>query len=163
MVLILLLACADPVASRPDVSPPNGIRLTAALTEVSQCGGKSPEIRWQGLPPETGSIALTLIEPSPQGPWVHWMAWDIHPDQTGLEASILPTHAPPIQGIGSNNAVGYSAPCPEGEARYELRVFALGAPLGLPPTTSWQALGVAIQAHTLAWGQLIFEVSGADN
>ena len=137
--------------------------VSAALEPAALCGGPSPAISWSGYPDETGSFALTLLSPSAEGPWVHWMAWDIPADQDSLPAAIRPTHAPPIQGIGSSNVVGYEAPCPEGSERYVLRVFALTAPLGLPPTTTWSALGAAIQAHTLSWGMQVLEATGADD
>ena len=112
---------------------------------------------------ETDSLALTLIEPSHQGPWIHWMAWDIPSGEGGLEAGILATRAPPTQGINSTGSVGYAAPCPTQSAHYELRIFALSAPLSLPPTATWAELGAAIQPRTLAWGVHTIEVSSADD
>ncbi len=163
MVPILLLGCAEQPA-QPTAAPPEPlIEIVAALPAASRCGGGTPAIQWSGLPPETGSLALTLIEPSEQGPWVHWMAWDIPSEQSGLEAGILATRSPPTQGINSTGTVGYAAPCPAEAARYELRVFALAAPLALPPTATWSELGAAIQPQALAWGALTIEVSGADD
>ena len=163
MVPILILGCAEQHAG-PTAAPPEPIiDVVAALPASSRCGGDSPAVQWTGLPPETNSLALTLIEPSPQGPWVHWMAWDIPIDEDGLSAGILATRAPPTQGINSSGSVGYAAPCPTEPARYELRIFALSAPLALPPTATWAELGAAIQPRTIAWGARTIEVSSANN
>lgn len=135
--------------------------VSARLEPESLCGGVSPNISWSGQPAETGSFALTLIGQAAQGTWVHWMAWDIPAEDDMLPSRVLATQAPPTQGIGSGNMVGYDAPCPQEDgAEYALRVFALEAPLGLPPTTTWTELGAAIQSHTLSWGVQKLEVRG---
>ena len=159
MLFLLLTACLDPT---PEVAIPLGkqsISITSVLQKANLCGGISPDIRWAELPENTEAIAVTLIEPSTNGPWVYWMAWNIPPTQSGLPTGVKPTHAPPTQGINSNNAVGYSAPCPTQPADIELRVFALDAPVQLPPTASWGELGAAIQAHTIAWGRQVMTVT----
>jgi Raf kinase inhibitor-like YbhB/YbcL family protein len=163
MLSLLLLGCTEPPPPLPAAPPPMGLTVTSGLPPSARCGGSSPAIAWTPPPPETASLAVTLVEPSAQGPWVHWMAWDIPPDETGLDAGILATRAPATQGIGSSGAVGYEPPCPSGPGRYELRVFALDAVLGLPPTATWAELGAAIQPRTLSWGMLSIEVSGADD
>ena len=58
--------------------------VSAAMEPAALCGGTSPAISWSGQPEEAGSFALTLVSPSAQGPWVHWMAWDIPADQDAL-------------------------------------------------------------------------------
>jgi len=163
MVPLFILGCADQHTVPTGIPPEPVIQITAALPASSRCEGGSPAIQWIGLPPETNSLALTLIEPSPQGPWVHWMAWDIPFDEGSLEDGILATRAPPTQGINSTGSVGYAAPCPAESSRYELRIFALSAPLALPPTATWAELGAAIQPRTIAWGIRTIEVSGADD
>lgn len=164
MVALILSGCAEPEPVPERSLPPRSLEVHAALESTAMCGGGSPQIAWRGQPEETKSFALTLISPSEQGPWVHWMAWDIPAEHDVLPAGVLATHAPPTQGIGSGNVVGYEAPCPQGDgARYVLRVFALEATLGLPPTTTWPELGAAIQAHTLSWGVQDLEVSGVSD
>ena len=163
MVLLILSACADPTPAPSPSPPPQGMAVSAALDPAALCDGRSPAIAWSGHPEDSGSFALTLIAPSAEGPWVHWMAWDIPADQASLAAGIRPTQSPPIQGIGSSNAVGYDAPCPQPGERHVLRVFALTSPLGLPPTTTWSTLGAAIQEHTLSWGMQVLEVTGGDD
>ena len=158
MLHSLILACTEPAQVPAAAQPPKSIEVTAALTPENRCDGTSPEIRWSGVPEEASSIALALVRPSEEGPWVHWATWGIPAEWTGLEPNIRPSQGPPLQGINSAGSIGYFAPCPETPTRYAVRVFALDVPVQPAPIATWSEFGATIQAHTVAWGNLLIDV-----
>jgi hypothetical protein len=119
----------------------------------------SPPLAWGTAPHGTRAFALIVDDPdAPGGTWVHWIAWDIPGDSTGLHEHVKPTDRPPTQGINSFGKPGYGGPCPppgHGAHRYYFRLYALDQPLGLGPTATRAELDAAMRAHVLARAELM--------
>lgn len=92
------------------------------------CDGEdvSPEVSWSGLPENTKSLALTVIDPdAPMGDFTHWLVYDIP-----KEASNIPRGGPLPKGAAEIptgfGRTGYGGPCPpSGTHRYFFVLYAL--------------------------------------
>jgi hypothetical protein len=134
----------------------------------------SPALAWSNLPEGTGSLALicddpdapSRAKPRAEGPWVHWVMYNIPPELTELPEGV-PRKAVPAepegarQGVndfGSDN-VGYRGPMPpkgSGPHRYFFKIYALDAPVDLAPRAATKkSLLAAIEGHILAEDRLM--------
>lgn len=122
------------------------------------CKGEdtSPEVRWEGAPAGTRSVAVILEDPdAPGGVFTHWLVYGIPANQTEL-AEGIPKEKEVAGGIrqGGNDfgKYGYGGPCPPpGPAHhYVLAVYALDTPVTLGPGAERQALESAMKGHVLA-------------
>jgi Raf kinase inhibitor-like YbhB/YbcL family protein len=105
------------------------------------CDGEngSPALEWSSVPPEAQSLLLIVDDPdSANGPWSHWVLYNIPPEQGGLSEGIqhggqLSWGA--VQGRNDFGDAGYGGPCPGHGAthRYYFRLYALGEKLDLSP------------------------------
>ena len=115
----------------------------------------SPELRIDGVPEGTKSLALIMDDPdAPMGTWVHWVLWNIPPD-----AALIAEGAEPEGSAGGRNGwgrTGYGGPAPpSGTHRYFFKLYALDAVLDLPPTADKAALERAMEGHLLGTAQLM--------
>jgi Raf kinase inhibitor-like YbhB/YbcL family protein len=139
-----------------DVEP--GATLKDA--QVYAAGNTSPQLRWEGFPPETKSFAVTCYDPdAPTGSgfW-HWVAWDIPAGVNSLPTgAVLPAGA--VNGENDGGTLGYQGPCPPVGDRthhYHITVVALDVPsLGLPATTHAAVVGFNVGAHALAAAEFV--------
>ncbi|MES2643637.1 MAG: YbhB/YbcL family Raf kinase inhibitor-like protein [Myxococcota bacterium] len=119
----------------------------------------SPALTWTEVPAGTRTLALVVDDPdAPGGTWVHWVAWNIPATARGLPEAVSPTDAMLQQGQNDFRAIGYGGPCPprgHGPHRYFFRLYALDAPLTLPPTTTRATLDAALAGHVLATAELM--------
>lgn len=121
----------------------------------------SPPLAWSDAPKGTKSFALIMDDPdAPVGTWVHWVLYNIPPQETtlpqGMETSdTLPSGAQ--QGLNDFRKSGYGGPCPpKGPAhRYFFKLYALDTTLTLAPHASKADLEKAMQGHILAQTQLM--------
>ena len=149
-------------------APGGPIALTSDAFESGQpipadytCDGEniSPSLSWSGVPEETASIAIEMVDPDAGG-YVHWVLFDLPPGITGLPAGV-PTGADADfaskQAINTSGETGYSGPCPPGGQthQYVFRVYALDAKLDLPAGGSAQNVQEALAVHTLAMTELV--------
>jgi len=132
------------------------------------CDGRntSPEVAWDGAPPETKAFALTMFDPdarSGQG-WWHWIVFNIPATATKLQTNagsgsgdLMPAGA--VQGRNDFQTVGYGGPCPPAGSpphHYHFTLYALDGQLdGLSPLTSGPTLLKAIRGHVLAKTEMI--------
>jgi len=99
------------------------------------CDGRdvSPPLGWTDVPAGTKALMLTVTDPDARG-FVHWVAWDLPPDGTGLAegaSGAMPAGA--VEGRNDFGRTGWGGPCPpSGTHRYVFTLTALSAPLGLP-------------------------------
>ncbi len=123
---------------------------------------RSPPLTWTRVA-GARSYAVVVEDPDAPGsrPFVHWLVWNIPATVTALPAG-LPGSArlaqPPgaEQGRNDADATGWFGPRPpSGVHHYHFRVFALDAPLPLPPGADRQALGAAMSGHILGAGDLV--------
>jgi Raf kinase inhibitor-like YbhB/YbcL family protein len=133
LALALLPACSGeepgvelevPAGEELDVAGPfeDGAAIPSRLT----CDGadRSPELSWGRLE-GTGSFAIVMTDPDADD-FVHWVAWGISPEATGISEGELPAGA--SEGTNSFGDVGYSGPCPpegDGPHTYRIAVYAV--------------------------------------
>jgi Raf kinase inhibitor-like YbhB/YbcL family protein len=121
------------------------------------CEGEdvSPDLRWSGLPERTRSLALVVDDPdAPRGTFVHWLAWDIDPGQSGLEEGATPAR----EGENDFGVCGWRGPRPprgRGPHRYVFRLRALDEQLHVPAGADRDTLEAAIGPHLLGTAELI--------
>ena len=119
------------------------------------CDGSdvSPALEIADLPEGTACLALIVDDPdAPVGTWDHWVAYDI-PAATAIPEGVK------ALGTAGRNSWGetrYGGPCPPvGGHRYFFRVYALRAPLGLPPGASKKQVLEAMKGRVLAEASLM--------
>jgi len=138
----------SPAFKEGDSIPP---RFTADGEDLS------PEIRLEGLPGETKSLALIMDDPdAPMGTWVHWVAWNFPAGTTVIGKNALPEAV--IEGTNSWGRTGYGGPSPPpgtGIHHYIFKVFALDTTLDLPGTTDKEKLLAAMEGHIISQAQLV--------
>jgi Raf kinase inhibitor-like YbhB/YbcL family protein len=121
------------------------------------CDGedRSPPLAWTAPPTGSRSLALILDDPdAPGGRFIHWIAWGIPPDQSGLAEG----EAAPLEGRNDFGSVGYRGPCPprgHGPHRYRFRLHALGEELRLAPGAGVRELERELSADLLAVAELV--------
>ncbi len=125
----------------------------------------SPALSWSGVPEGAAELALVCDDPdAPRAePWVHWVIYNIPAEASGLpenvtKAETLSAPAGAVQGTNSWGRIGYGGPAPppgHGVHHYHFKLYALDAPLSLPPGADKDALLEAIAGHILAEGELI--------
>ncbi|GIW05043.1 MAG: hypothetical protein KatS3mg059_1663 [Thermomicrobiales bacterium] len=98
----------------------------------------SPPLRWSGVPAEAQELVLVVDDPdAPSGIFTHWLVYGLPPRTTGLPEGVPPGETVPgggRQGRNDFGRLGYGGPCPpSGSHRYVFTVYALDAPLNLPP------------------------------
>ena len=139
----------------------------------------SPPLAWSNLPEGTKSLALicddpdapSRAKPRPEGPWVHWVIYNLPADLSKLPAGMardaeLAAPAEARQGHNSwpSDNVGYLGPMPppdSGPHRYRFKLYALDMILDLPAADAdSDSLLKAMEGHILDRGQLmgIYEI-----
>jgi Raf kinase inhibitor-like YbhB/YbcL family protein len=118
------------------------------------CKGSNinPELITGDIPKETKSLAILVDDPdAPNGTFDHWVMWNI-PVLYRIEAN----SAPGAQGKNGKGENKYTGPCPpSGTHHYHFRIYALDTKLDLPIGTDKNMLLKAMDAHILAFGELI--------
>ena len=126
------------------------------------CDGEdvSPALEWPSVPDETKSMALICDDPdAPRGTFVHWVLYDLPADTRKLPQNVAAGGTLPDgtrQGTNDFGSIGYNGPCPPGGIhRYFFKLYALDAPVNLPPGARKADLLGAMKGHILAEGQLM--------
>ncbi|PZR23051.1 MAG: YbhB/YbcL family Raf kinase inhibitor-like protein [Citrobacter freundii] len=127
------------------------------------CEGEeiNPPLQINEIPHGTQALALIMEDPdAPGGTFVHWVVWNIPPD----DHQIHENSNPGISGMNSGGKTGYHGPCPpSGSHRYYFHVYALDREITLAPGESKHALIQEMEKHTLAKGSLMgtYQKTGA--
>ena len=127
------------------------------------CDGSnlSPALAWDGIPPETKSIALICDDPdSPGGTWVHWVLFNLQAAASGLPEGVPGQRTLAHgghQGMNDFQKIGYGGPCPPRGTphRYYFKVYALASVLKLEPAATKAQLVEAMKGLVLAEGRLV--------
>ncbi len=126
----------------------------------------SPPLSIGSVPTGTKSLALICDDPdAPGGTWVHWVIWNISPENASIPENIPTTNTVESlggakQGANSWGNIGYGGPSPpSGTHRYYFRVYALDTMLELSAGSSRAQLDAAMQGHILAQGALMGKYS----
>lgn len=140
-----------------EMHPPSAVHQMAGGQNIS------PDLAWQGEPPETASFAVTMYDPDAPTTvgFVHWVLFNIDPDTHSLAAGAgAAGKNPPGSVLGFTDfgvsEYGGAAP-PPGDAphHYIITVYALDLPhLDLGPTTTYAFFRFMIRDHILGQAQL---------
>lgn len=131
----------------------------APIPPRNTCDGAnlSPALQWSAPPAGTKSIAIVVHDPDALVDFTHWMVFNIPPRIESLpegasERAGLPHGS--AEGLNDFGQFGYAGPCPpSGMHHYIFRVYALDAPLNLPPGANRKQVQSGIGGHVLAEGQ----------
>lgn len=128
----------------------------------------SPPLHWEGVPEGTREFVLICDDPDAPtpDPWVHWVLYKIPGSIRSLPEGIPPKERldqPPgaLQGVNSwhtGQRIGYRGPSPppgSGVHHYHFKLYALDAPLDLPPGATKQEVLQAMEGHVLAQAELV--------
>lgn len=117
----------------------------------------SPPLAWTGVPKEAKALALILRDPdAPSADFVHWIAFNLPPDTTGLpeNAKVLP--APGAEGTNDAGKLGYVGPAPpSGTHHYYFTVYALDQMLDLQTGADKRQVRDEMSGHIIAQGALM--------
>lgn len=136
----------------------------ALIPAVYTCDGRdiSPPLKWSDPPEGTQSFTLICDDPdAPIGTWIHWVIYNIPPDQRDLPEGVPAVGTLPNGARQGRNSwprrLGYGGPCPpSGTHRYVFKLYALDTMLDLEPEQAdARAVQQAMQGHILAEAQLI--------
>lgn len=124
----------------------------------------SPPLEWSDLPADTKELALLFesITPQTQEPFVQWLVYAIPPDTGALPEGYQHKRDPKepldvLQGRNALDNVGYDGPLGtlNRSVRYRFRLFALDAPLDLPPGADKEEFLQTSTGHVLEQSDLI--------
>ena len=115
----------------------------------------NPELRIEGAPAETKSLALIVDDPdAPVGLFTHWLVWNIDPKTTDIGEGSVPKGG--VQGTNDFPGQRYDGPQPpSGTHRYYFKIFALDRMLDLKPDAKRREVDAAMKGHVIAQGQLM--------
>jgi Raf kinase inhibitor-like YbhB/YbcL family protein len=125
---------------------------------------RSPPLAIAGVPPEAQSLALIVDDPdAPAKTWVHWLAWGVAADRTGLPAGmpnggVVSAVSGLRQGKNDFGGIGYGGPMPprgHGPHRYRFTAYALRQAIELEPGATRDALERAMEGKVLETARLV--------
>ncbi|MBX9831004.1 YbhB/YbcL family Raf kinase inhibitor-like protein [Candidatus Babeliales bacterium] len=133
------------------------------IPQQYSCDGanRSPQLSWDNVPQETQSFVLFCDDPDAPGKtWVHWVAYNIPANSTGLSENIEQGKEEFDNGMRQGKSdfgkIGYGGPCPpSGVHRYFFKVYALSKKLDLAPGATKKVVEVAMQGLVIGAGQLM--------
>jgi Raf kinase inhibitor-like YbhB/YbcL family protein len=121
------------------------------------CNGDNihPPLRYSEVPEDAKRLVLIVADvDSYAGVWVHWIAWNIHPDSETISEGDLPPNIK--QGVNSFGDIGYGGPCPRaGRHRYFFRLYALDERFKIPEGLDWSEYEVEMAGHILEKAELV--------
>ena len=122
----------------------------------------NPTLFISEVPPNTQSLAVIIDDVdsiTPEGPFTHWVIWNIKPSYTTIGDNSVPEGA--AQGLNSAGKIGYMGPCPPPTQPHHYRImsFALTDKLNLPEGSSKIDVEIAMEGKILAQAELIGEYS----
>jgi len=126
------------------------------------CEGENvnPTLEISQVPEGTKSFVLIVDDADairPEGPFVHWVIWNIKPTYTIIGDNSVPEGA--IQGLNSAGKIGYFGPCPPPVQphHYRFTVYALSDKLNLPPESTKLEVERAMEGKILDKAELVGE------
>lgn len=168
IALVALFSRQNPLKSFTINAPSNNMRITSSafgnnetIPSLYTCDGNNinPPLRIDGVSQKAQGLVLLMDDPDvpksirPDGMWVHWVIWNIHPETVEIQENSVP------QGVIGKNTGGkmaYGGPCPpDREHRYFFKVYALDTILSLPPGSQKSDVEKAMAGHILDSAELI--------
>jgi Raf kinase inhibitor-like YbhB/YbcL family protein len=145
----------------------NGQAMAKKYTQEGE--NVSPPLSWTGVPASAVELVLVVEDPDaphPQ-PVLHWVAYHIPPQLTGLEEGVATWPEVPVgvgpgkmmrQGQNNSKKVGYTGPMPplgHGVHHYHFQLFAVDRLLNLSDKPEREQLIEAMKGHVVAQGELV--------
>jgi len=122
----------------------------APLDVQFTCDGSrlSPSFNLAGFPEGTVTWGLSIVDQTAANA-VHWVAANIDPAITQVDAGVVPAGA--VQSLNRINKVGYAAPCPKaGEPHtYILTVYAISQQLEVTDGMDAETMLTSLEAGSL--------------
>lgn len=122
------------------------------------CDGEniSPEIRWEGLPEGTKSLALICDDPdAPSGDFVHWVVFNIPAKIDGFDENAEISEIADL-GMTDYGRKGYGGPCPpSGTHHYHFKVYALDEMIETEKDLDKYDLLDKMEGHVMAKGEIV--------
>lgn len=123
----------------------------APLDVQFTCDGSrlSPSFNLAGFPEGTVTWGLSIVDQTAANA-VHWVAANIDPAITQVDAGVVPAGA--VQSLNRINKVGYAAPCPKaGEPHtYILTVYAVSQQLEVTDGMDAETMLTSLEAGSLS-------------
>lgn len=157
LLLLLYLFNYENFAANLTLESP-AFKLNTMIPAQYTCNGAdiSPPLTWQGVPPNTQSLALIVEDPdAPTGVWTHWVLFNIRPTVMNLGAgSLVPEGAETTK--NSWDSPGYRGPCPPfGAHHYIFKLYALDNVLSLGTGASKDDVLKAMTGHVIGSSELV--------
>jgi Raf kinase inhibitor-like YbhB/YbcL family protein len=132
----------------------------APLDVQFTCDGSrlSPSFNLAGFPEGTVTWGLSIVDQTAANA-VHWVAANIDPAITQVDAGVVPAGA--VQSLNRINKVGYAAPCPKaGEPHtYILTVYAVSQQLEVTDGMDSETMLTSLEAGSLGITSITFTVT----
>ena len=158
------IAVATTIAE--SVAPVQELSIAAPWIEGSEidplftCEGSklSPSFDIAGLPEGTVTWGLSIVDQT-AGNAAHWVAANIDPAITSVDAGVVPTGA--VQSLNRVNKVGYAAPCPKvGEPHtYLLTLYAVSQQLEVTDGMDSETMLTSLEAGSIGITSTVFTVT----
>ena len=167
---MVLAGCSINIGSSDDVEPfalslpdadSSGLLPDWAVASVAgQCDGMntSPTLQWSGVPAETESFLVTMVNPEELG-YPHWVVTSIPAESTGLEAAGNGEIVGGIVGATFQGPGTYIGPCWT-DAEYVFTVYALDFEYEGSNLTRYQSALNDIDGHVLAEASATVHIAG---
>jgi Raf kinase inhibitor-like YbhB/YbcL family protein len=124
------------------------------------CDGSklSPSFDIAGLPEGTVTWGLSIVDQTASDA-VHWVASNIDPTITHVDAGVVPAGA--VQSLNRVNKVGYASPCPKaGEPHtFVLTVYAVSQQLEVTDGMDGETMLTSLEAGSLGITSITFTVT----
>jgi Raf kinase inhibitor-like YbhB/YbcL family protein len=124
----------------------------------------SPPLSWNSVPEKARSLVLIVDDPdapdpaAPKMTWVHWVLYNLPPDDTDLPEGVNSDGLPPgtREGLNDWQRTGYGGPCPPiGSHRYFHKLYALDVQLPDLNNPTKRELEQAMADHIVDQAELI--------
>jgi len=126
-----------------------------AIPSRFTCDGENicPRLRWEGVPEEARSYALSMTDPdAPGGTFIHWLIYDLPNDTKSIERGTLPNGARQVKNDFGKER--YGGPCPpSGTHRYYFTLYALD--IDHPRDINKGNFFKIVNEHTIAKAELM--------
>lgn len=116
-------------------------------------GNSSPPLAIKQIPSQAKSLVLIMDDPDAMGAvgklWVHWVIWNIDPNESEIRESELPKDA--IEGTTDFGEIGYGGPAPPDKRHtYVFKLYALNSKLDLKRGATKKQVEEAMQNHIIS-------------
>jgi Raf kinase inhibitor-like YbhB/YbcL family protein len=129
------------------------------LPEKFTCLGENinPPLEIQEVPNNTQSLILLVEDIDAQEEsWVHWLLFNIPPDELKIKENSIPYKA--VQVLTSSKNFDYDGPCPktfDGPHRIHFKAMALDVTLDLTKESDKEMVLEAAQGHIIKEAELV--------